>query len=178
MTEFLLLTKLILETLGPEVKSVDAKDMLSQAFYSTCGNISFYSNFHEATAKLHQPFTFGLCCTKEAWKGADACPSVLPNNTLVTKLGSRLRRKHTQVCTSQTTLPGFLWTPLTLKKFLQIFLLPKLGRRASQLTIHYEIKLYFMSLWRHPVLGSPGSKGQALLKEVKNPWQHLESSRL
>lgn len=34
MTEFLLLTKLILETLNPEVKVfvADAKDMLSQAF--------------------------------------------------------------------------------------------------------------------------------------------------
>lgn len=120
MTEFLLLTKLILETLDPEVKVFVAanKDMLSQAFKSTCGKISLHSNFYEYTAKLHQPFISGFYCIKEAWKGAPACPSVLPNNILVTKLRSRLRRKHIQVYTSQTTLPHFLQIPLTLKTFL------------------------------------------------------------
>lgn len=44
MTEFLLLTKLILETLDPEVKVLvaAAKGVLSQAFKSTCGKISLH----------------------------------------------------------------------------------------------------------------------------------------
>lgn len=91
---------------------------LRQIFNSTCGKISLHSNFHEDTAKSYQPFTSGLCCIKEDWKGAPACPSVLPNSTSVTKLGSRLRRTHIQVCTSQTTLPRFLQIPLTLETFL------------------------------------------------------------
>lgn len=44
MTEFLLLTKLILETLDPEAKVLvaAAKGVLSQAFKSTCGKISLH----------------------------------------------------------------------------------------------------------------------------------------
>lgn len=168
--------------MDPEVKVfvAAAKDVLSQAFKITCGKTSLYSSFREDTAKLYQPFTSGLYCVKEAWKVAVACPSVLPNSISVTRLGSRFRRKYTEACTSQTTLLGFFVDATDIENIslLQIFLLPKLGRRASQLTIHCKIKLCFMSLWRHPVLRSSGSKGQTLLKEVKSSWEHLKSSRL
>lgn len=141
MTEFLLLTKLILETLDPEVKVFVAatKDVLSQAFKSTNGKISLYSNFHKDTAKLYQPFTSGLYCIKEAWKGTVSCPSVLPNSILVTKLGSRLWRKHTGLYLTNHSSWFFVdATDNENISLLQIFLLPKLGRRVSRQTIHHR----------------------------------------
>jgi len=143
-----LLTKLILKTLDPELKVfvAAAEDMLSQAFKSTCGRVGLHSSFHEDTAKSYQPFTSRLYCIKETWKGAPACPSVHPNSNKVSKQIQQKTHTAWYLTDHSSTYSCSFVDPTAVQNIspLWVFLLPKLGRRASQLMSHYKIKLYFI----------------------------------
>lgn len=103
---------------------------------------------------------------KEAWKGAAACPSVLPNSMLASKLASRFRREHTQLGTSQTTLPfipTLLWVPLMLS-----FSSAGLSSKARKKSKPVNYSLYHQTVLYLPLkescVRSSGGKGRLSIK--------------